>query len=242
MIIIPARLDSTRLKNKVLADIGGLPMVIRTIKAVQELDFVCVATDSKEVADVVKSYGYEAVITTKIHTSGTDRINEASQILGLKDDEIVINVQADEPFIEPSVVQKVIHRMSDAIQSDENIMLSSCYMEIDKNKEIDENIVKVVLDYNLNAIYFSRSPIPFNRAKTPLFHYGHIGVYGFSKATLSESCSLPHSPLEDIEKLEQLRAIYYGKKIAMVKVEAKSFGIDTKNDLEIARDMVKINL
>jgi 3-deoxy-manno-octulosonate cytidylyltransferase (CMP-KDO synthetase) len=238
MIIIPARLNSSRLANKVLADIGGIPMVVRTIKAVEDLDNVCVATDSIEVADTVKSYGYDAIITTQIHTSGTDRINEASKLLNLKDDEIVVNVQADEPFIESVVVEKVINKMAEAIHSNENIMMTSCYKEIDTDKESDPDIVKVILDHYNNAIYFSRSVIPYNREKTPLFHYGHLGIYGFSKASLSEFCSLPHAPLEDIEKLEQLRAIYYGYKIAMVKVEAKSFGVDTQADLDQARRLV----
>jgi len=238
MIIIPARLQSTRLKNKVLADIGGIPMVIRTIKAVESLDFVVVATDSNEVADVVKRYGYEAVMTKDIHTSGTDRVNEAASILGLDNDEIIINVQADEPFIESGVVEKVMHRMQEALHSNEQIMISSAYKEIDKSDQNDSNMVKVVLDHKSNAIYFSRSSIPYNREKTPLFHYGHLGLYAFSKKSLSEFCSLPHAPLEDIEKLEQLRAIYYGHKIAMVKVEAKGFGIDTIEDLQKARELL----
>jgi 3-deoxy-manno-octulosonate cytidylyltransferase (CMP-KDO synthetase) len=240
MIIIPARLESTRLANKVLADIGGLPMVVRTIKAVESLDRVWVATDSQEVYDVVKSHGYEAVVTTQVHTSGTDRVNEAADILNLGDDEIIVNVQADEPFIESVVVEKVMNRMREAVHGNEDIMIASCYKEIETDREGDPDVVKVVLDHHNNAIYFSRSPIPYNREKTtPLFHYGHLGIYGFSRATLRHFCSLPHAPLEDIEKLEQLRAIYYGHKIAMVKVEAKSFGIDTQSDLEVARKMVK---
>lgn len=239
MIIIPARLQSTRLANKVLADIGGLPMVIRTIKAVEVLDFVVVATDSQEVADVVKSYGYEAVMTKDIHTSGTDRVNEAANILGLDDSEIIVNVQADEPFIEANVVEKVMHRMQEAVHANEDIMMASCYKKIDESDQHDPNMVKVVTDYQNRAIYFSRSGIPYNREKTPLFHYGHLGVYAFSKASLEEFCALPHAPLEDIEKLEQLRALYYGKNIAMVEVEAKGFGIDTIEDLEKARAFLK---
>jgi 3-deoxy-manno-octulosonate cytidylyltransferase (CMP-KDO synthetase) len=239
MIIIPARLESTRLANKVLADLGGLPMVVRTIKAVESLDRVCVATDSQEVYDVVRSHGYEAVVTTKIHTSGTDRVNEAADILVLDDDEIIVNVQADEPFIESVVVEKVMNRMREVVHGAEEIMIASCYKEIETDREGDPDVVKVVLDHNGNAIYFSRSPIPYNREKTPLFHYGHLGIYGFSRASLRQFCALPHAPLEDIEKLEQLRAIYYGHKIAMVKVEAKSFGIDTQSDLDSARALLE---
>jgi 3-deoxy-manno-octulosonate cytidylyltransferase (CMP-KDO synthetase) len=239
MIIIPARLKSTRLQNKVLVDIGGLPMVIRTIKAVEALDFVAVATDSQEVYDVVKGYGYECVMTQDIHTSGTDRVNEAATLLGLDDDEIVVNVQADEPFIEAGVVEKVMHRMQEAVHNQErHIMMASCYKEIDVTDQNDPNMVKVVLDHESNAIYFSRSGIPYNREETPLFHYGHLGVYAFSKKSLQQFCQLPHAPLEDIEKLEQLRAVYYGHKVAMVKVEAKGFGIDTIEDLEKARELI----
>ena len=114
MIIIPARLESSRFPRKILADIGGVPMVIATANRVKDIDKVAIATDSEEVVEIVKSYGFEAVMTSVVHQSGTDRINEAAQKLGIPEDEIIINVQADEPFIEPEVVQKVYQRTNEA--------------------------------------------------------------------------------------------------------------------------------
>ena len=226
MIIIPARLASSRFPNKILANIGGYPMVIATANRVKELDKVAIATDSSEVFNLVKDYGYEAVMTSSKHKSGTDRINEAANKLALKDDEIIINVQADEPLIEPEVVKAVIDKVKD-----QKCFMASCYKLIDKSFATDPNHVKVITDANNYAIYFSRSKIPYDRDEYNSY-YGHLGIYGFRKKSLNEFCSLPTSPLEDIEKLEQLRAIYHGKKIAMVQVESESFGVDTKEDLQ----------
>ncbi len=232
MIIIPARLKSSRFENKILVDILGLPMVIRTAKQVESLDSVVIATDSQEVIDLAKEYDIQAVLTATTHESGTDRINEAVNILNLKDDEIIINVQADEPFIEPEVVQSIINNVK-ANKSSFNMV--SCYKEISSNLADDPNHVKVVLDENSNGIYFSRSKVPYHRD-----HYdnstfnGHLGIYGFTKKSLNEFCSLKPTSLENIEKLEQLRAISHGLTISMVKVQSKSFGIDTVADLENA--------
>ena len=233
MILIPARTASSRFPNKVLADINGLPMVIATAKRVESIDDVAIATDSKEVVDVCKRYGFKAVMTSDKHKSGTDRINEAATILGIGDDEIVINVQADEPFIESEVVQSVYDRVKTAKNSQEGVMMVSCYKLIDKVSANDPNHVKVITDAMGYAIYFSRSKIPYDREEHSSY-FGHLGIYGFTKNSLEAFCTLDVAPLEDIEKLEQLRAIYYGKKIAMVEVESKSFGIDTKEDLEQA--------
>jgi len=229
MIIIPARLKSSRFENKILADILGLPMVIRTAKRVETLDDVVIATDSQEVIELAKKYNIKAVMTSESHQSGTDRINEASNILGLQDDDIIINVQADEPFIEPEVVQAVINRVKNSC---EDFTMVSLYKEITSELADDPNHVKVVVDNNENGIYFSRSKIPYNRDHyTNVSYCGHLGIYGFTKKSLNQFCSFPTSSLENIEKLEQLRAISCGKKIAMVKVISQSFGIDTKEDL-----------
>lgn len=232
MIIIPARLASSRFPNKILANINGYPMVIATANRVKKLDKVVIATDSKEVVNLAKDYGYEAVLTGTHHKSGTDRINEAVNSLHVKDDEIIVNVQADEPFIESEVVKAVIDRVKKG-----NCFMVSCYKLIDKTFANDPNHVKVITDINGDAIYFSRSKIPYDREEHHSY-FGHLGIYGFTKKTLSEFCSLPTSPLEDIEKLEQLRAIYHDKKIAMVEVESKSFGIDTKEDLKKALEVL----
>ncbi|MEA3314480.1 MAG: 3-deoxy-manno-octulosonate cytidylyltransferase [Campylobacterota bacterium] len=233
MIIIPARLKSSRFENKILVDILGLPMVIRTAKQVESLDRVVIATDSKEVIQLANKYNIEAVLTSIKHNSGTDRINEATNILGLKDDEIIINVQADEPFIEPNVIEKVINKIKNIKNSD--FTMVSCYKEINSDLADDPNHVKVVCDQDNNAIYFSRNKIPYNRDHYKnIIYKGHLGIYGFTKKSLNEFCSLYETNLENIEKLEQLRAISNNKKISMIKVNSKSFGIDTKEDLDNA--------
>lgn len=237
MIIIPARMNSSRFENKILADILGLPMVIKTAKQVSSLDKVVIATDSKEVIELAKEYGFDAVLTSTEHNSGTDRINEAVNILNLSNDEIIINVQADEPFIEPEVVKAVMNRVKEIRNSDE-ILISSCYKEITSNLADDPNLVKVVLDEFENAIYFSRAKIPYHRDHNNNSNYfGHLGIYGFTKKSLNKFCSLKASKLENIEKLEQLRAIDNGFKISMVRVDSKSFGIDTQEDLQRALEI-----
>ncbi|HHD83567.1 MAG TPA: 3-deoxy-manno-octulosonate cytidylyltransferase [Campylobacteraceae bacterium] len=233
MIIIPARLASSRFPGKVLADINGLPMVIATAKRVENIDQVAIATDSEEVMETAKRHGFEAVMTSDSHKSGTDRINEAARRLGVDAEEIIVNVQADEPFIEPEVVEKVYDRVRRARETEEDLMMVSCYKKIPPSFADDPNHVKVVIDHAGYAIYFSRSKIPYDREEH-LDYFGHLGIYGFTKRSLEAFCALGASPLEDIEKLEQLRALYYGQKIAMVEVESQSFGIDTTEDLEKA--------
>jgi len=233
MIIIPARLASSRFPQKVLADIGGLPMVVRTAKRVAHLDRVVVAADDAIIIDVCKAHGIEAMLTSTTHKSGTDRINECANILNLSEDELIINVQADEPFIEGEVVEMLLKRLQLLKQKNESFIMASCYNSINSESAQDPNLVKVVLDDENNAIYFSRSPIPFNRSGEAQY-FGHIGIYGFSKKSLHEFCNLEDTPIEDIEKLEQLRAIYHQKKISMVKVASTGFGIDTEDDLRRA--------
>jgi len=233
MIIIPARLNSSRFENKILVDIMGLPMVIRTAKAVESLDTVVIATDSQEVIDLAKTYNIQAVITSSEHQSGTNRINEVANILNLNDDEVIINVQADEPFIEKEVVQAVIDKVKSKSEENKDMFnMVSCYKEISSEIADDPNHVKVVCDDNEDAIYFSRSKIPYHRDHYENSLYkGHLGIYGFTKKSLNLFCDFKPSILENIEKLEQLRALSNGKIISMVKVNSKSFGIDTKEDL-----------
>jgi len=235
MIIIPARLNSSRFANKILVDILGLPMVIKTAKQVSSLDKVIIATDSQEVIDIAKEHGFDAVMTSSEHQSGTDRINEAVNKLNLDENEVIVNVQADEPFIEKEVVQAVINRVTKVKHDNEDTMIVSCHKEISSEFADDPNLVKVVVDEKFNAIYFSRAKVPYNRDhhENSLYN-GHLGIYGFTKKTLNKFCSLKSSKLENIEKLEQLRAIDNGYKIAMVKVQSKSFGIDTQEDLHNA--------
>lgn len=235
MILIPARLQSNRFPKKVLVDIHGLPMVVRTAKRVESLDNVAVATDSEEIMEVCEAHHIESVMTSIEHKSGTDRINEATNLLELPSDEIIINVQADEPFVEPEVIEKVMARVQQSLFAhDENLMMVSCYKKIDYTHAHNPNQVKVVLNHEQKALYFSRSIIPYSRENEHEDCFGHLGIYGFTHKSLNKFCSLPHAPIEDIEKLEQLRALYHGFSIAMVEVQSKSFGIDTPEDLSRA--------
>lgn len=233
MIIIPARIGSSRFPNKVLADIGGMPMVVRTAKAVEGIDNVVIATDSQEVIDIAKEHGISAVLTSDKHQSGTDRIYEAVQHLNLRDDEIVINVQGDEPFIEKEVVQ-AIYNLTKKNISNVHVMMNSCYKTISNPEADDPNIVKVVTDSEDIALYFSRAKVPYPRDHHFDSYKGHLGIYGFTVKSLRDFCMLSPAPLEDIEKLEQLRALYHGYEIAMIEVNTESFGIDTLEDLEKA--------
>ncbi len=235
MIIIPARLSSSRLPKKVLADINGTPMIIKCAQIAKKVDDVLIATDSKEVIEVCKKYGFNAVMTDKNHQSGSDRIKEAADIIGLKDDEIVINMQGDEPFLEPEILKAVKNEL---IKLNRDFKMVSCYKEISELEAEDPNLVKVVIDKNSDAIYFSRSKIPYNRDNLPHIYKGHIGIYGFDKKSLDKFVNLKGN-LEHIEKLEQLRVIENGYKIKMIKVKTKSFGIDTKEDLQKAREYEK---
>jgi 3-deoxy-manno-octulosonate cytidylyltransferase (CMP-KDO synthetase) len=236
MIIIPARLSSTRFPRKVLADIGGLPMVVRTAKRVEELDRVVVAAEDEEIVEVCKSHGIEAMLTSSTHKSGTDRINECAQLLDIADEELVINIQADEPFIETEVVALLMERLEQLKSSGAPFVMGSCYNAVNAEAAEDPNLVKVIMDADHNAIYFSRSCIPYNRSGAATY-FGHIGIYGFTKKSLHDFCALDDAPLEDIEKLEQLRALYHGRKISMVKVASTGFGIDTQEDLKRAKEI-----
>jgi 3-deoxy-manno-octulosonate cytidylyltransferase (CMP-KDO synthetase) len=236
MIIIPARLKSTRLPNKVLAKIGDTPMVIKTALRVKELDSVVIATDSNEVIEVAKEYGIEAVLTSNEHKSGTDRVYEAAKKLNLAPKEPIINVQADEPFIEQEVVSKLIE-LTKKCANNPKIIATTCYKLINKERAKDPNIVKVVTNLNNLALYFSRSLIPYAREDNLNSYKAHLGLYGFTMQKLEIFCTMKSGILEDIEKLEQLRILDNGYKIALVEVESKSFGIDTQADLDRANKL-----
>ena len=231
MIIIPARLKSTRFAEKILCDIKGLPMFVATARRVSEVDSVCVAVDDEKVLDIAQKYGLKSVMTRATHESGTDRINEACQILGLKDDEIIINVQADEPFIEPAN----LHAFKEFALSclDKDAFMASCYKKSDSESCEDANLVKVVTDTKGFALYFSRSKIPYERADYQHFK-AHLGIYAYSVRSLREFCAFKSSNLEKAEKLEQLRALENGKKIKMLEIQTQSIGIDSKEDYEKA--------
>lgn len=235
MIIIPARLQSTRFPQKVLCDIGGEPMVVRSAKNAMRVDDVIVACDDLAIESVCKAHNIKAIMTAKSHTSGTDRCAEVAKKLELPKDEIVINIQADEPFLESSTIVA----LQDLMKA-KRPFIGTLAKVISPNDINDSNLVKVVLNEKEEAIYFSRAPVPFMRdveSSQILGSYpylGHLGLYGFSAETLLEFCALSKSPLEEIEKLEQLRALYHNKTIALKVVETSSIGIDTESDLQLA--------
>lgn len=234
MIIIPARLKSSRFPQKILANIRGVPMIVVTALNASKVDEVVVACDDDNVLKICQKYQLKAVLTNPNHESGTQRCSEACEILGIKNDEIIINVQGDEPFLETDVIISLKKIMEN------NLFMGTCAKIIDKTQISDKNLVKVICNIQNEAIYFSRSPIPYSRdgLDSPLLntysYYGHLGIYGFRAETLKEFCSLQKSPLEEIEKLEQLRAIYHKKPIYVEIVQSHSIGIDTPQDLENA--------
>ncbi|NLK66271.1 MAG: 3-deoxy-manno-octulosonate cytidylyltransferase [Campylobacteraceae bacterium] len=231
MIVIPARLKSTRFENKILADIKGVPMFIRTAMNASKVDEAIIAVDDESVLKIAEKHGFKAVLTNPNHQSGTDRINEAVSKLNLNDDEVIINLQGDEPFFEIENLSKFKEFASLAIKN--GAFMASAYKLIESKEADNPNLVKVVCDEFSNAIYFSRSVIPYPRESFEGYK-GHIGLYAYSVKSLREFCEFSESVLEKTEKLEQLRALSNGKKIAMCELKSRSIGIDTKEDLELA--------
>ena len=232
MIVIPARLKSTRFKDKILADIGGVPMFIKTAQNAKKVDDVLIAVDEKSILDIALNHGFKAVLTSTSHNSGTDRINEAVLKMGLKDDEIIINLQGDEPFFETENLAKFKEFANISITK-KGYFMASAYKKINQSDADNPNLVKVVCDKLNNAIYFSRAKIPYPRESFDDYK-GHIGIYYYSVKSLNEFCNFDENVLENTEKLEQLRALSNGKKIAMCELATESIGIDTKEDLELA--------
>lgn len=236
--VIPARYASTRFPAKLMQDLGGKTVILRTYEAAintQLFDDVFVVTDSDLIYDEIVANGGKAIRSIKEHESGSDRIAEAVENL---DVDIVINVQGDEPFIDTEPLAKVIEvfRNDTAKQVD----LASLMCEITDETEINNpNNVKVVVDQNGFALYFSRSVIPYPREKNVGVRYmQHIGIYAFRKQALLDFYSLPMKSLEASEKLEQLRYLEFGKRIKMVETSHVGIGIDTLEDLEKARKML----
>ena len=226
--IIPARMGSTRFPGKVLATLGGKPIVqwVWERTKASKADEVIVASDSEEVIRAVEAFGGKAQMTSPNHPSGSDRIWEVASKL---DCDIIINVQGDEPFMEPSVIDRLIDVMQETPAPDmATVVVPSTREQIANNP----NSPKVVVAADNTALYFSRSPIPFLReGGTDMPLYKHWGIYAYSRAALSRFVSLPESPLEKCEKLEQLRALENGMKIKVIKTNFQSIGIDTPEDL-----------
>lgn len=234
--VIPARYGSTRLPAKSLAMIHGKPMIQHVYERCLRsklLDEVLVATDDKRIFNAVLNFGGNAVMTSKAHKSGTDRIGEA--VKHIKCD-IVVNVQGDEPLIEPRNIDKAI----EPLINDKSINVSSLCFKVTDKKEINNpNVVKVVFDLNSNALYFSRSTVPFNRDSGKVNHYKHIGLYVYRKDYLMKLIKLKPSKLESAEKLEQLRILESGKKIKIIETKIDSHSVDTLEDLKKIKRLLK---
>ena len=232
--IIPARYGSTRLPGKALLDIGGKSLIRRVYERASEASLVnrvVVATDDRRILEAVKAFGGDAVMTSPEHRSGTDRVAEAARITG---GEIIVNVQGDEPFITPAVIDGVIGR----IMEDTEIICSTAASPIgDEAVWLDPNAVKVVLDLHGRALYFSRSALPFYRDGGFGGAFLHAGIYCFRRDFLMRYATLEQTPLERAEKLEQLRMLEHGFHIGVVLTGHSAFGVDTPADLEAARRM-----
>jgi len=236
--VIPARYASTRFPAKLMQDLGGKTVILRTYQAAintQLFDDVFVVTDSDLIFEEIVSNGGKAIISIKEHESGSDRIAEAVADL---DVDIVINVQGDEPFIDAEPLAKVIEVFKN--DTHKQVDLASLMREIKDETEINNpNNVKVVVDQNGFALYFSRSVIPYPRERNVgVRYFQHIGIYAFRKQALLDFYSLPMKSLEASEKLEQLRYLEYGKRIKMIETTHVGIGIDTIEDLEKARKLV----
>ena len=254
--IVPARLASTRLPGKALIDIAGKPMVCwvaERARLARNVDRVIVATDSQEIVDAVDSRGFEAVLTATHHTSGTDRVAEvASQI---PDAEIIVNVQGDEPLISPETIERAVDVMAAEISKQDGAGIVTTWEPIESLDDLlNPDLVKVVLNEHEMAVYFSRSPMPYprdaakrhgspeaaliNEPELLKLFRKHTGLYVYRRDVLLEFTKWPPSHLEQIEALEQLRALEHGVKIKVVEACATSTGVDTAEDLARVRELV----
>ncbi|WP_294636233.1 3-deoxy-manno-octulosonate cytidylyltransferase [uncultured Aquabacterium sp.] len=245
-VLIPARLASTRLPDKPLADLCGLPMVVRVARqaARSAASRVVVAADHARIVEACRAHGVEVVLTRHDHATGSDRLAEACEQLGLQGDDLIVNVQGDEPLIDPALIDAC----ADQLASRTDCVMSTAAHPLDEASLFaNPNVVKVVLDAAGRALYFSRAPIPWWRdapaPATPAEGLGvplrHIGIYGYRAGFLRRYPSLPASPLEAVESLEQLRVLWHGERIAVfVAPEAPGAGVDTPEDLERVRALL----
>jgi len=235
-VIVPARYASTRFPGKPLADLGGKPMVVRVCEraARSGAAAVHVATDDERIAQAVRSHGHSVLMTRADHASGTDRLAEAAAQLKLGESEIVVNVQGDEPLMAPALITRV----AGVLDEKKNAVVSTACHAIHDAASLDNpNVVKVVLDHEGYALYFSRSRIPFPREAEGVW-YRHAGIYGYRVGFLRRFAELEISPLEKTEALEQLRVLWHGFRIAVAISETEiPPGVDTPQDLEAVRRM-----
>jgi len=239
-VVIPARYASTRLPGKPLLDIAGMPMVIRVAEQAKKsgTSEIVIATDFEKIMQAASEHNIEAVMTRIDHVSGTDRIAEVADKLNWQDDEIVVNVQGDEPLIDPQLINEVALTLA---HSRDAVMATACHAIHDEANLLNPNIVKVVLDINGNALYFSRAPIPYPRDQVYKQHiqaYRHIGIYAYRVGFLKQYAQLSVTELEKIESLEQLRVLHHGYKIGVTITQyAPASGVDTQEDLDYVRSV-----
>ncbi|WP_299525139.1 3-deoxy-manno-octulosonate cytidylyltransferase [uncultured Lutibacter sp.] len=238
--MIPARFEASRFPGKLMKDLAGKSVIVRTYEATKSsnlFDEVYVVTDSVIIFNEIKANGGEVLMSKNEHESGSDRIAEAVENLEV---DIVVNVQGDEPFTQTEPLKKLL----EVFKSDVNkqIDIASLMLKIEEDEEINNpNNVKVVTDEQNFAMYFSRSPIPYPREKSTAVYYKHIGIYAFRKESLLKFTRLPINNLEATEKLENLRFLANGMKVKMVETNQIAIGIDTPEDLEKANAIFKNN-
>jgi 3-deoxy-manno-octulosonate cytidylyltransferase (CMP-KDO synthetase) len=248
VVIVPARLASTRLPNKPLADLGGVPMVVRVARNAKKSGAarVVVAADDDEIVAACSAHGVDSMLTLKAHQSGTDRLAEAARLLSLDPRTIVVNVQADEPLLPPAIVRDVaqlLHSRGDCE------IATAAHSIVDASEFFSPDVVKVVVDIASRALMFSRAPIPWSRdafagtraeLPTGLPAWRHVGIYAYRAAFLARFPTLPRSAIEEHEKLEQLRALAQGIGIAVLQLDsALPPGVDTPEDLQRVRTMIR---
>ena len=236
--VLPARWASTRLPGKVLVKIAGTPMlerVWRRVKAAKELSDVIIACDEPHVLEAAQAFGAKAVLTRKDHPSGSDRVAEAA---AATDADIIVNIQADEPLIEPALIDALVQ----GLRADTGCVLATPIKRITTLDEFrNPNVVKVVVDKNGCALYFSRSPVPFKRDGQPdvTRYFKHLGIYAYRREFLFAYCRWPRSFLEQEESLEQLRVLEAGCRIKTVETAMETIGVDTPEDVVRAETYMK---
>ncbi len=237
---IPARYESSRFPGKPLADIAGKPMIQRVYEravSCPELNDVFIATDDERILSRVEGFGGKVIMTGKSHHSGTDRIAEAAQMIGLGYEDIIINIQGDQPVFDPDVISQMI----EPLENDPSISMSTLKHKIDDPANIENpNHVKVVTDNQGFALYFSRYPIPYYRDSVdPGEYYKHLGFYGFRMEFLIQFTRLSEGVLETAEKLEQLRALENGFKIKVVETSFDSVEVDVPEDVKKVEELIQ---
>jgi len=237
-VIIPARYASTRFPGKPLADLAGKPMVVRVCERAKQSGAVAVhvATDDERIAAAVRQHGFAVAMTRSDHASGTDRLAEAAEQLGLGDEHIVVNVQGDEPLIAPALIRDVAQLLERRRAA---AMATACHAIHDGQTAANPNVVKVVLDAQGYALYFSRAEIPYPR-EPGAPSYRNAGIYAYRVRFLREYAALSPAPIERAEALEQLRALWHGHRIAVVVSESDiPPGVDTPQDLQAVLRMLR---